>query len=133
MKFPSLNTIFHTAANTVRRFPFELIFALTGTIAATILVYWDYTRPNDVYTKIIMTANLGMLISLSVSLFLESKAFAKPFFIKAIAAVFACALFFSFSAYFLTGTDYTRFFLLSLSLHLIISFAAFTVNSELLT
>jgi hypothetical protein len=35
MKFPSLKNLAEGAANTIKRYPFEILFALAGTIAAT--------------------------------------------------------------------------------------------------
>ena len=63
MKFPSIKTLASGAANTVKHFPAELLFALAGTIAFTIKIHYNYndTDEQDTYTRVMMAANLVFL------------------------------------------------------------------------
>jgi hypothetical protein len=125
MKFPSIKNLADSALATLQRFPFEVLFALAGTIAVTIFINSDDNFYNSFYTKIIMTANLGLLLSLSTTLFIESKGIKKYFIVKFIAAFLAACLMFIFNKQ-LQTIDNVRFFLLSLAFHLLVAFAAFT-------
>jgi hypothetical protein len=75
-----------------------------------------------------MTANLGMLLSLGATLFAESRG-SKMWALRGIAALAGIALFFAFN-YLLNLADTQRFLLLSLAFHMLISFAAFTAGGQ---
>lgn len=129
MKFPSIKNLAVSAANTVKRFPYEIIFVLAGTVAATVNIEWDKISPADQNwcCRIMMMANLGLLLNLAATLFTESKSFntKKALLIRTVVALAALSLLFVLNpaedAY-----DYVRFFLFSLGFHLLVSFAGFT-------
>jgi hypothetical protein len=75
MKFPSIESLANSLVNTLKRFPFEVLFALAGTIAATIYINSNAQALIDtsIYTRVIMMANLGLLLSLAATLYAESK------------------------------------------------------------
>ncbi len=129
MKFPSVKNLFQSVGLTVERFPFESIFALAGTVAATIKIELTYTsRIQENWSlRAILVANLGLLLSLSATLFTESKGIAgsKKLLIRIATATAACL----FIVIINPGeheSDYIRFALLCLSFHLLVAFAAFT-------
>ncbi|GAA4329729.1 hypothetical protein GCM10023149_34570 [Mucilaginibacter gynuensis] len=129
MKFPSVKTLAEGAANTIKRFPFEVLFALAGTIAATVRIELrDISPANENWCyRTMMVANLGFLLSLSVTLYAESRALTTNtrLLFRFGAAVIAVGFIFLLNP----GerqADYIRFTLLSLSFHLLIAFAAFT-------
>lgn len=129
MKFPSVKNLFDSFQYVIKRFPFEMLFALIGTIAGIINVELeniDFTGQNWCI-RVMMVANLGLLSSLAVSLFCESKAIApqRRFFIKFVVAIAAGLLVFAINPL-VNTSDYIRFFLLALSAHLLVAFAAFT-------
>jgi hypothetical protein len=133
MKFPSLKTLAESFISTLKRYPFELLFALIGTIAGTIEV--EFRHLNRVHEgwlmRGIMIANLGLLLSLSATLYTQSREIAKrnTFFIKLGAALFASLLIFIIDPT-AREADYIRFFLLCLAFHLLVAFAAFTVKGQ---
>jgi hypothetical protein len=133
MKFPSLKTLAESFISTLKRYPFELLFALIGTIAGTIEV--ELRHLNRVHEgwlmRGIMIANLGLLLSLSATLYTQSREIAKrnTFFIKLGAALFASLLIFIIDPT-AREADYIRFFLLCLAFHLLVAFAAFTVKGQ---
>jgi hypothetical protein len=133
MKFPSIKTLAEGFLSTLKRYPFELFFALIGTIAGTIEV--ELRHLNRVHEgwlmRGVMTANLGLLLSLSATLFTQSRQFSKQnkLIIKTIAALFAASLIFIINPI-AREADYIRFFLLSLSFHLLVAFAAFTGKGQ---
>jgi hypothetical protein len=134
MKFPSLKNLAEGAANTIKRYPFEILFALAGTIAATTEV--ELRHLNRVHEgwciRIIMMANLGLLISLSATLYTQSLEMtaSKRRIIKLITAVFAASLILIIDPS-AREADYIRFFLMSLAGHLLVAFAAFTGKGQL--
>lgn len=133
MKFPSIKTLAEGFLSTVKRYPFELLFALIGTIAGTVEV--ELRHLNRVHEgwlmRGVMIANLGLLLSLSATLFTKSRAFSKQnsFIIKIAAAIFAASLIFIIDPT-AREADYIRFFLLCLALHLLVAFAAFTGKGQ---
>ncbi|QEC76892.1 DUF4153 domain-containing protein [Mucilaginibacter ginsenosidivorax] len=133
MKFPSIKTLAEGFLITIKRYPFELFFALIGTLAGTTEV--ELRHLNRVHEgwlmRGVMTANLGLLLSLSATLFTQSRQFSKQskFIIKIITALFAASLVFIIDPT-AREADYIRFFLLSLSFHLLVAFAAFTGKGQ---
>ena len=133
MKFPSIKTLAEGFLSTIKRHPFEFVFALIGTIAGTLEV--ELRHLNRVHEgwlmRGVMTANLGLLLSLSATLFTQSRLFSKQnkLIIKIIAALFAASLIFIIDPT-AREADYIRFFLLSLAFHLLVAFAAFTGKGQ---
>ena len=134
MKFPSFKNLTDNAMVTIRRFPFELLFALAGTIAGTIKIELSYlSRVNENWCmRTIMIANLGLLLSLSATLFTESKGIAgsKKLLIRLAAVLLGIVLIFVINP----GereSDYIRFFLFSQSFHLLVAYAAFTATGHI--
>ena len=134
MKFPSLKSLAEGAAHTIKRYPFEVLFALAGTIAATAEVELRHlNREHESWCiRIIMIANLGLLLSLSATLYTQSRnmAMGKRRLIKYIATIFAALLIFIIDPS-AREADYIRFFLMSLAFHLLVAFAAFTGKGQL--
>jgi len=131
MRFPSIKNLADGFINTVKRFPFECLFALTGTIAGTIYIESnEYALAYSVYTRVMMMANLGLLLSLAASLFAEGDGLTRRIILRVTAALLAIALFFIFGKE-LSTTDTLRFCLLSLAFHLLVSFAPFTAKGHI--
>ncbi|MDN5288692.1 MAG: hypothetical protein JWR38_4966 [Mucilaginibacter sp.] len=134
MKFPSLKNLAEGAAHTIKRHPFEVLFALAGTIAATIEIELrQVSRVNEGWCiRVMMIANIGLLLSLSSTLYTQSLNMpaGKRRIVKLITAVFVALLIFIIDPS-AREADYTRFFLLSLAFHLLVAFAAFTGKGQL--
>jgi len=128
MTFPSLKKLLQSAQYVFRRFPFEMLFAFIGTAAAITNV--ELKNINTIgegwCIRLMMTANLGVVISLAATLFCESSNFSKQkhLLFRSLAALFAAALLFCLNP-FVYGSDYIRFFLLSLAAHLLVAFSPF--------
>jgi hypothetical protein len=134
MRFPSLKNLAQSALSVIRRFPLELAFAMAGTIAATYQIevkYIDRIRESWCI-RTIMMANLGLLLSLAATLYTESKAMPRvnKMLLRAGAALLAFGVLFLINPYERTA-DYIRFFLLSLAMHLLVAFAAYTGKGHL--
>ncbi len=133
MKFPSIKTLAEGFLSTIKRYPFELLFALIGTIAGTIEVELQHlNRIHEGWLmRGVMTANLGLLLSLSATLFTQSREMSRQIrlLIKVITALFAASLIFIIDPS-AREADYIRFFLLALSFHLLVAFAAFTGKGQ---
>lgn len=134
MKFPSLKTLASETENTVQRFPFEFLFAVIGTAAAILhseADYQSYSNKNWLI-RIILSANLGLLLSLATTLYTESKETLSSLKLtyKAIAFFIAISFIFILDPH-ERPFDYYRFFLLSLSFHLLVSFSAYTPKEHI--
>ncbi|WP_052496615.1 DUF4153 domain-containing protein [Pedobacter lusitanus] len=128
MIFPSLKNLRQNIAATFKRFPFEMLFAFTGTIAS--IAYIELNNLNYLKEswciRVLMTSSLGLVISLATTLFCESKGFRKSqlLLFKLIAACLAISLIFILNPL-VNSADYIRFFLLALAGHLLVAFSAF--------
>lgn len=128
MKFPSLQTFVHSIRSVLLRFPLEIGFALLGTVAATVLIEISELKvaAENFCLRLIMVANLGLVLSLSLSLFFESNAFSflKKILLRVFIILLAIALFYLIDPL-KRETDVFRFILLALAFHLSVSFAAY--------
>lgn len=128
MKFPSIKNLAQSVVYVLKRFPFEMMFALIGAVAG--ITYTEINGlnlPAEIWCmRLIMTANLGLLVSLATTLYCTSKGItgSKLWVYKIVAALAGASLIFLINP-FRHEADYIRFFLISLSLHLLVSFAAF--------
>ena len=128
MKFPSLQTFVHSIKNVFLRFPLEIGFALLGTIAAT--VYIEISDLNltaeSLCVRLILIANLGLVLFLSLSLFLESNSYSvlKRNLLRVLMILIVISLFLLIDPL-KRETDFFRFILLALAFHLAVSFAAY--------
>jgi hypothetical protein len=133
MKFPSLKNLYNSFIAVFSRFPAEVLFALTGTIAASAYVELNAIQPtaSNWLLRVIMTANLGFLLSLSTSLFCESRLLPRlqTILLKTGAVIVAVTLLFLLDPYNQLA-DKFRFFLLSLSFHLLVAFVAYTQKGQ---
>ncbi|RCH56761.1 hypothetical protein DJ568_02585 [Mucilaginibacter hurinus] len=135
MKFPSVKILTESAAATVKRFPFEVLFALAGTIAAHINTNNNWhNRPEETWCfRVMMMANLGLLLSLSTTLFTESRLSGKTnksWLLRGLVALLALMLLLVINPD-ERQFDYLRFLLFSLGFHLLVSFAAFTSGGNI--
>jgi hypothetical protein len=128
MKFPSLQTFVHSIRSVLLRFPLEIGFALLGTVAATVLIEISDLNmaAESLCVRLILIANLGLVLSLSLSLFFESNAFSflKKILLRVFIILLTIALFYLIDPL-KRETDIFRFILLALAFHLSVSFAAY--------
>lgn len=126
--FPSIVHIINSVKAVARRFPVELLFALTGCIAATIYteVYGSDRAITNWNLRIVLCADIGLVLTLSASLYAESRAFltGKKWMFRLFAVVLAIVFLLLINPQ-KQESDYVRFFLITLSLHLLVSFVAF--------
>ncbi|MGI4803371.1 MAG: DUF4153 domain-containing protein, partial [Janthinobacterium lividum] len=126
---PSLQKLANTALIVVKRFPFEILSALAGTIAAIVVVELESTNreTENIFVRLIMAAELSLLLSFAATLFAEDKKLnpAKKLMLRLAGVFLAVCLFFLVHPE-ERQSDYVRFFLLILAFHLLVAFAAFT-------
>ena len=129
MQFPSLQKLAGTAFNVAKRFPFEILSALAGTIAAVFVVELESTNREleNVFIRLIMAAEMALLLSFAATLFAEDKKLntSKKLMLR-LAGVFLAVLLFFLIRPEERQSDYVRFLLLALAFHLLVAFAAFT-------
>lgn len=129
MKLISVQALLTGALKVIKRFPFEILFTLVGCIAATINVELsniDYAGQSWCW-RFITGANLGVLLSLSVTLFSESKQLPlRQKWLLRLVAFFAVIILMVWLNPYEHRSDTIRFFLLSFAMHLLVAFAAFT-------
>ena len=77
MKFPSIQSLYSSIRYVVKRFPFEISFALLGVIAASINIELKTlnVEASNWCTRLTMIANLGVVLSLSATIFAEIRHF----------------------------------------------------------
>ncbi|MCF8452401.1 MAG: DUF4153 domain-containing protein [Pedobacter sp.] len=128
MKFPSLQTFVHSIRSVLLRFPLEIGFALLGTVAATIFIEISDLNmaAESLCVRLILTANLGLVLSLSLSLLSESNSYSvlKKNLFRLIMLVLIVGVFFLIDPL-KRETDFFRFILMALAFHLSVSFAAY--------
>ncbi len=76
MKFPSVKLLAQDTIGVLKRFPLEITSTLIGTISGTISIQLTKHNSNtdiSFYVRLIMVANLGLLLNLAVTLFSESR------------------------------------------------------------
>ena len=126
-KFPSFQNVLSALQTTIRRFPLEVLIAVTGTIFAIISNEVKYNNPNrHLYEKAVMSCSLCLVLFLSVSLFfIASKKNVLLRFVTTIILGGLITLFvFSFHKR-LTNVEILQFLVLNIALHLLVSFAGF--------
>lgn len=125
-KFPSLQSVLNATKKTVYRFPFEFIATLIGTIYSLVLIANIDSNPEQFYIKIIISSSLCMVLFLSISLYFESKKTKESirFLSNLIPGGLIVAFVFSISEK-ITFTEGLQLFVLSIALHLLVSFAGF--------
>ena len=125
-KFPSIQSVLDSTKKTIFRFPFEFIATLTGTIYSLLLIDSISSISEQLYIKIITSSALCLVLFLSVSLFFESKntkdwiRLVTSLILGGLIVVFV----FNLSEK-LTFIEALQLFVLSISLHLLVSFAGF--------
>lgn len=128
MKLPSLSKILDSARDTLQRFPIVLISSALGSVLMIwILGMEKYGSeiPHELYNGV-MTASLGIPLLLSIALISESHLKSKMSSVAAQAAGAVLLIIYFFS---LEPEEYLydlgRYFLFSVSFHLLVSFSPF--------
>jgi hypothetical protein len=133
MKFPSIKTLAEGFKTTLKLYPLEVAFALIGTIAGTVNVELDnINRVGESWCiRVMMAANLGLLLSLAATLYGRSRNISAQlkWSLRIIAVVLSVLTLVILEPYY-RQSDYMRFFLLSLSFHLLVAYAGFTVHGH---
>ena len=125
-KFPSLQSVLDSTKKTIFRFPLEFIATLIGTIYSIIIIDTINSVSEQLYIKIIISSALCLVLFLSVSLYFESKntkewiRLLTSFILGGLIVAFV----FNLSEK-LTFIEALQLFVLSISLHLLVSFAGF--------
>ncbi|MES2767418.1 MAG: DUF4153 domain-containing protein [Bacteroidota bacterium] len=132
MKIPSLESLFKSTAETLKRFPFVLLTSVIGTALWLWYSEIDY-RAYDSYKwllKLTILAFLGISLQFSIAVFTERKRWNNLG--KAVGALCGFAvlagLYFAFDFH---EIDYQRFALYALAFHLLTSFASFLKSDEI--
>ena len=125
-KFPSLQSVIDLTLKTVYRFPFEFIATLIGTIYSLLFIDNIDANPEQLFIKIIISSALCMVLFLSISLYFESKKTKEwiRFLASFILGGLIVAFVFNLSEK-LTFIEGLQLFVLSISTHLLVSFAGF--------
>ena len=126
VKFPSIQNVLDSTKNTIFRFPSEFIATLVGTIYSLLFIDNIDANPEQLYIKIIIVSALCMVLFLCISLYFESNKtkelfrFLTRFILGGLIVLFVFNL--SEKITFIEGL---QLFVLSISLHLLVSFAGF--------
>ncbi len=129
MKLPSIDYVMSAAVRTIIRFPLTLLFALIGTVSVIMSI--ENIGDDMVRLKVILCASLGLTSSLSVALWATYYRVKKT--LASIVNLALCALVIVYYLSLgerLTPLDGIRFFVLNVSLHLVVAFVLFVRNRE---
>ena len=125
-KFPSLQSVLKSTANTINRFPLETLAALVGTIYSLIIIHSLEQRTEQFNIKIVICSSLCLVLFLSLSLYFESKK-TNTWVQLGTNISLGCiiiAVVFNLSEE-ITFIEWLQLFVLSIALHLLVSFAGF--------
>lgn len=129
MKLPSLVALSRSFKQTLSRFPLEILFAITGTLSATILVeIADLNLDAESHVlRLVLISILGLSLSLSATLYIESRSIKKylKYLLRVTVIILCLGLFFLLDPL-NRDLDILKFLLLAISFHLLVSFAAYT-------
>lgn len=134
MKFPSIQSLINGLLAVIKRFPFEMVSALVGTITLIILIEDNglSTMQEEQLVRIILASWVGLTAFLSITLYAESRSLA----IGIQAVLWILCLAFCGSLYFLLDPleeiNGIRFAILITAWHLLVSFVAFIHTRETL-
>jgi hypothetical protein len=133
-KLPSLQNVLNATLKTVLRFPLETITAILGTVFAILFIRQDRIYDDKFYIKAIMSCSLCLVWFVSASLFFAAKHKNGiiRFVVSILVSVPLVAFVFNFGER-ISDVEAQQFFVFSLTLHLLVSFAGFlprTYNQE---
>lgn len=133
MKLLSLQNLLHGAARTLRRFPFALLCAGAGTVAALLLT--ESTGGKGFLHNLLVTAALGLPFFTVIPIVAEKRAWnrRKNLFSQFLGAPLLGAYFISLPTDVAAPPSFhlIRFFLLNIALHALVAFAPFTEKNDL--
>ncbi len=131
MRFLSIENVRLSICDVIKRFPNACLSTSVGSVAVILLIKDNNNHQNIESTlkRIACGAFLGFLLSISATLYCESKKFNRwlPFVLQ-LAVVFLELLFFKVFHFQEKSADTTRFFLLIFSFHLLFPFSGFIVG-----
>jgi len=133
MKILSLKRLFQQGWNTFNRFPVAIVLGILGSIIAIYITKFNYLqlRNCDNYYSVILTCAIGIPFLISIIIYCERQKF-KPLFkylFQLAGLILLLCYYFTLSQK-LNIEDYIRFFVLFISMHLLVSFIAFTGKNE---
>lgn len=133
-KLPSLQNVLNATKKTILRFPLEIITAVLGTVFAILFIRQDRVYDDKFYIKAIMSCSLCLVWFVSASLFFAAKHKNGiiRFVVSLLVSVPLVAFVFNFGER-ISDVEAQQFFVFSLALHLLVSFAGFlprTYNQE---
>lgn len=125
-KLPSLQNVLNATLKTVLRFPLETITAILGTVFAILFIRQDRVYDDEFYIKAIMSCSLCLVWFVSASLFFAAKHKNGiiRFVVSILVSVPLVAFVFNFGER-ISDVEAQQFFVFSLALHLLVSFAGF--------
>lgn len=135
MRLPSVQQILQSAVHTFRRFPFVLINALLGTIAAVILADHEGPAQPTVLFNILLATILGIPLLTALALFTERKKWKKGRNLVlqeagiVLLAAYGCSVPSDLGE--APGIYILRLFVNAVALHLAVAFAPFTGREEI--
>lgn len=131
MNFPSLQKLLTDFLSVVKRFPLELLAALTGTIAGMAMVRADSIE-DPLHQLVLMSSNIALTLFLSVTLFCESHRFTAKvrWLFNAVALALVLLLAYGLHPVSLE-VSIIRFLLLAAAFHLLVSFAPFIYTGSM--
>ncbi|MFN7312765.1 MAG: DUF4153 domain-containing protein [Bacteroidota bacterium] len=129
MKLPSFDYVIGSAVKTFLRFPITMLFAFLGTI--NVILSIENMGDETVRMKLILCAALGLTSSLALSLWASYYRLSKVWNVLSnLVLVTLLTLYYFSLGDSIKEIDGIRYFVLNVSLHLLVSFVLFIKNKE---
>ena len=135
MKFPSLQSLVKNALSTLLRFPLPIAASFIGTAVAIYLTRLDYQQKEltEQLGKIVMVCSLALPLLFSIHIFIENNvglSQQKKIGMFSVAIILLALYYVSLSGK-LEATEFIRFFVLNIGLHLLVAYAAFIGKQQI--
>ncbi len=135
MKLPSIKLLLLHASRTLERFPFALLSAGLGTMAALILIDSSGSSRDGAMHNLLVTAALGLPLFTTLSILAEKWRWPRPknHLIQLLGALLLAAYFFFLPPDVFSSPYHhlIRFFLLNIALHALVAFAPYTGKNDI--
>ena len=135
MKFPSIQSLVKNALSTLLRFPLPIAASFIGTAVAIYLTRLGYEQKEltEQLGKIVMVCSLALPLLFSINVFAENNVELgqqKKIGLISIAIILLVLYYVSLSGK-LEVTEFNRFFVLNIGLHLLVAYAAFIGKEQI--
>jgi hypothetical protein len=130
ISFPTLDKLVQEAIQTLRRFPFVLLFATVATFLSLWISGADYQENIWQEMRVIMSCGLAALLCLSITLLSEKQGWGAKGIVYQIIAIILIGIYYWFDTEIEAKTTFVRFGLLTVFAHLLVAIAPYLLSNQ---